>query len=59
MRKKQFQTLRKQQKTNNTLIVEQSDLTVKINFRGNYVKVKKYYLIIFQQIIDSLWSNNY
>ena len=39
--------------------MEQSDLTVKIHFPGNYVKLNKYYLITFQQIIDSLRSNNY
>ena len=43
----------------NMLIMEHSDLTVKIHFRNNYVKFKKYYFITFQQIIDSLRSNNY
>ena len=39
--------------------MEQSDLTVKIHFLGNYVKFDKIYLITFQQIIDSIKSNNY
>ena len=39
--------------TNNTLIMEQSDLTAKIQFRGNYVNFNKYNLITFQQIVDS------
>ena len=39
--------------------MEQIDLTVKIYFLGNYVKFNKYYLITFQQIIDSLRNNNY
>ena len=39
--------------------MEQSDLAVKIHFLGNYVKFNKYYLIMFQKIIDSLTSNNY
>ena len=48
-----------QQKTNNMLMMEHSDLPVKIYFRGNYVKFNKYYFIIFQQVIDSLRSNDY
>ena len=39
--------------------MKQSDLTVKIHFRGNYVKFNKYNLNTFQQIIESLMSNNY
>ena len=39
--------------------MEQNDLTVKLHFLVNYVKFDKYYLITFQQIIDSLRSNNY
>ena len=39
--------------------MEQSDLTVKLYFRDNYVKFNKYNVITFQQIIESLRSNNY
>ena len=39
--------------------MELSDLTVKINFPGNYVKFNKYNFIVFQKIIYSLRRNNY